>query len=286
VRNSRGITLIETLLALTLGSLLLTGAMTLFQQARAGYRTAENIAQLRENLRFARDILRADIQIANFWGRSHRADHIDRAPGVLVRCRGRDVTDWALDVGRAVEAHGDAFVPDCPMKNGAAESDILVVRHARPGATISDPGAVQLLSNGRGGIIFDAGGSVLEPAPGSAIFDIAINAWYVSTRSNYDPDTPALRRLSLVRGAMQDQEIIAGIESLRIELGLDTDGDNRVNAYVSGDEFDRTDPAIQVIAVRMQITARSAAPDSVHAETTRTVFLRNARRSVEVVDEA
>jgi type IV pilus assembly protein PilW len=286
VNNSRGITLIETLLAMTLGSVLVVGAMTLFSQARAAYRTAENVARVQENLRFARDMLRSDIQIANFWGRTHRAEHIDRAPGVLVRCRGRDVTDWALDISRAVEAHGDAFAPPCPMTDAAAESDILVTRHARPGITMPDAGAVQILSSGRGGIIFDHGNPAVEPPPGGALFDVVANAWYVSARSDYDPDTPALRRLSLVRGTMQDQEIIAGIESLRIELGLDTDGDNRVNAYVTGDQVDLSDPGINVVAVRMKLTARSGPPDFVRAETTRTIFLRNARRPPELNGEA
>lgn len=273
------------MIAVTLSSVLLIGAMTIYSQARSVYRTTENVARLQENLRFARDILRSDLQLANFWGRTNRADLIDRAPGVVVRCRGRNVTNWILDLGRAIEAHGDTFTLPCPMTDRAAKSDVLVTRHAHPAATTPVNGAIQIRSSGRGGSIFSHHGNRFHPGPGVAVFDVVVNAWYVSAHSDYDPGTPALRRLSLVRGVMQDQEVIPGIESLQITLGLDTDGDNRVNAYVAGDHSDARRPGVRVLAVRMKLTARSDRPDRLRSELTQTVFLRNARSHRGPTDE-
>ena len=277
-----GITLIETLVALAISSFLLLGLVTVFTQTRSVYRAAERIARLHENLRFAQAMLRADIQLANFWGRTHRAENIVVSPGVRVTCRNRDVTRWALDVSHAIEVNDELYALPCPATRPSEKSDVLVIRHARPAITTRVSGSVQIQSSGRGGRIFSHPGIPVKSEPGSEIFDLVVNAYYVSVRSNHNQELPALRRLSLVRGVIHDQEIISGVSNLQIELGLDTDGDNRADTYVDGDDFSLAKPENHIVAVRLQLAAQSEGPVERQAVVTQTVFLRNARRTADL----
>jgi hypothetical protein len=190
MKRSTGTTLIELMIAMTLGSLLLIGALRVFTGARASYRSAESLARLHENLRFAQGIVKADVQLAGFPARPGSAFPHPVSP---VRCGGRDVTAWAMDVSRPVEVHKAGSKWPCPATDPGGASDLLVVRYARPPTgPADDPGAAQ---------------------------DFVVNAYYIGARSKFDSDRPALRRRSLVRGVMHDEEIIAGIEELKIRLG-------------------------------------------------------------------
>jgi type IV pilus assembly protein PilW len=274
-----GITLIETLVALAISSFLMLGLVTVFTQTRGVYRAAERIARLHENLRFSQAMIREDVRLADFWGRTHRAENLATSSGVRVTCRKRDVTRWALDVSQAVEINDESYALPCPGTRPSEKSDVLVIRHASAATTTAKAGATQIQSNGARGIIFSDSANVLKSQPGSKIFDLVVNAYYVSNRSNHDAELPALRRLTLVHGVMQDQEIISGISNLQVQLGLDTDGDNRADTYVDGDHISLGRPENHVVAVRLQLAAQSKNPAEPQAVVTQTVFLRNARRA-------
>lgn len=272
-----GVTLIELMVALAIGSLLVVGAIDVFAQARSAYRTAEGVARLQETLRFAMNILVEDIRLAHYWGRTNQTGRIEREPDARVTCGGRDVTGWALDVARGIEARDTNYDLPCPGAEPRVGSDVIVVRHAQPEATVPDRRKIQIQSNGGGGRLFSSGN---RPAPfriGGAIFDVVVNAYYVGNRSNYEAGMPALRRRSLVGRIMQDQEIISGIDTLHVQLGIDRDGDGLVDAYVDGGTAARPDPEQHILAVRVRIEARTEAgyPQR-RAALTRTIVIRNA----------
>jgi type IV pilus assembly protein PilW len=280
MNHRSGITLIETLIALAISSFLLLGLMTVFTQTRTVYRAAERLARLHENLRFSQALIREDVRLADYWGRTQGAENLVTASGVRISCRKRDVTRWALDVSQAVEINDESYALPCPGTRPSEQSDVLVVRHARA-ATAATPGTIRIQSNAAGGILFSDSANVLQSRSGAKIFGLSVNAYYVSSRSNHDPESPALRRLTLVHGVMQDQEIISGISNLQVQLGLDTDGDNRADTYVDGGHVHHGRPGNHVVAVRLQLTARSQSPAEPQAVVTQTVFLRNARRTAQ-----
>jgi type II secretory pathway pseudopilin PulG len=279
MKHAAGITLIETMVAMALGSFILLGLITAFSQSQSVYRETERIARLHENLRFAQATLIADVRLANFWGRTYQAENISRSSGVSVSCHRRDVTAWALDVLNGIEANDEIYALPCPGTRPSEKSDVLIVRHARPATTVPVTGSVQIQSSGSSGIIFSHPMDSVEFRPGAEVFDLTVNAYYVSERSNYDAELPALRRLSLVRGVMQDQEIISGISSLQVQLGLDTVGDDRVDRYVEGGDISLAQPENRVIAVRLKLVIRSKRPRDRSAEIMQTIFLRNAQRN-------
>jgi type IV pilus assembly protein PilW len=65
-RQSKGVTLIELLVAMSIGLVLVLGSVTLYARSRATYQTAETLAAMQETLQFALDTLERDIRMAVF----------------------------------------------------------------------------------------------------------------------------------------------------------------------------------------------------------------------------
>lgn len=63
-----GLSLIELMVALAIGSLLILGLVQVFAASRAAYLTSEGNARVQENARFAMDFLQRDIRMAGHFG--------------------------------------------------------------------------------------------------------------------------------------------------------------------------------------------------------------------------
>ena len=72
-----GVSLVELMVSLVIGSLLIIGAVTVYMQSRNTYRTTDSASRLQETARFAMDVLEPDVRMAGFWGLTNRADFID-----------------------------------------------------------------------------------------------------------------------------------------------------------------------------------------------------------------
>lgn len=67
IRQS-GLSLVEVLIALALGSFLLLGLVEIFSSVRASYASAEGVSRVQENGRFAMEFLRRDVRHAGHMG--------------------------------------------------------------------------------------------------------------------------------------------------------------------------------------------------------------------------
>ncbi len=255
-------TLVEMMVASLIGSILVAGAITVYVQSRANYQVADSVARLQDNLRFALDTLAPDIRLAGFWGLHNQPALID-GRAVLVSCTGgAAVQATELALGRrtvAVEARDDAYDLPCPGRSPRAGSDVLILRHASDRTTpvgAFGPGQVYAALTYAGGALFD---DALPPVAAAPVEYRAVvfNAYYVGD-SGFEPGTPALRRLTLVdggaQGALQDEELLPGVENLQVQFGLDTDGDGAVDRYVDGDHPLATPE--RVLALRLWLLLR------------------------------
>ena len=101
--------------------------------------------------------------------------------------------------------------------------------------------------------------------PASNTFALAAHAYYISPDSAaLGAGVPSLRRITLVDGpAIEDQEIIAGVEDLQVQFGVDTNGDLDVNRYINANNALITpgspsfNPNLQIVAVRVWLRFRS-----------------------------
>jgi len=263
---ARGVSLIEMMVTLVIGAFLMIGVIAIFSQSRSTYRTNDAVERLQENARFAIATMQPDIRLARNWG-MHSIDALVVVPGgISVTCPdGTDISAWALDTGNGVEAADAAYNLPCPAfeDNYRAGTDVLVVRHASGQQTVPTNNVVQVQGDRTISRLFDNGAP--PAAPACCTFDWQVHAYYIADSSSVGADVPSLRRMTLVNGVLQDQELIAGVEDLQVQLGVDTGPapDNSVERYVDADHglVDPADaafdPDAKIIAVRLWLMFRA-----------------------------
>ena len=269
-QRQSGMTLVELLVALAIGSFLMIGAVQVYNQSRQAFVINESIARVQETAQFAMDTLEADLRMASNWGMHSRGAAVEgRALIADPNPNGLPAPaacgpDWALDLGRPVEGDNNAYGLPCAATGGAqANSDTITVRRATVAATPLAAGRLQIQSTRVQGVLF-ADGAI---PPGftvadSETHDLIVNTYYVAANSQLIPGVQTLRRQSLVGGAIVDQEIAPGVENIQLQLGVDVDEDNTVDRYINpGDPIlDPLDanfiPGIRVITARLWMVIR------------------------------
>lgn len=271
----RGMSLVELLVAMTIGIFLIGGALSVYIGSRATLQINESVARMQEHARFALDTLEPDLRLANYWGLHNWASVIERSAthanpltndtAVLNDC---DV-NWAIDVETPIEG-SNGVRPDwgcLAAANYRATTDVLAVRHASEETVATgdiQAGRVYVRSDEspRGMLFANA-----EPGGFSAIaenHELVTNAYYIrpfSFDAAEDPQIPSLRRLILADGGadpqIQDREVITGVDDMQMQIGIDTTGDSSANRYVNPDNPLVGAPGVQPVAVRIWLLMRS-----------------------------
>ena len=133
----KGLTLVEVLLAVAVGSMLLVGLSQIFIGNKATYRIQEGLSRLQENARYVFEVLSKDIRMANYLGCAQRNYSMD---DMLVSSAYRnilnDAEDSIWDFRRGIEgfeATGGGFSPSLhPSINDVDEdSDVISIKVVR-----------------------------------------------------------------------------------------------------------------------------------------------------------
>lgn len=325
-QRQAGMTLIELMVALAIGMFLMIGAMTVFVQSRTTFRVTDSVSRLQETARFAIDSLEPDVRMAHYWGLTPRSYLIQnrRAPtdpaGIGPNTCGNN---WTINLNQAVQgSNGSAPWPwACAVQAGLAAqaaADTLVVRHVGDDVvTMPQPaGQMSIVSTrAQPGQIFNTAAMPAGyTAASSEVHRLVVNGYYVvQATANTQP---ALRRKTLqANGAIADEEVVAGVEDMQVQFGVDTDppgtpvlpNPNRgsINRYVNPNDpmIDPTNagfnPNAEILAVRIWLRVRAQLPENGFVDTqnyqyadqnvgpfndnfrrivvSKTIYLRNAR---------
>lgn len=282
-RRIGGVTLIELMVALGIGSFLMIGALTVFMQSRTTFRATEAIARLQENGRYVFDVIEPDIRMAHFWGLrtrsfaiSGRATPLD-AVSPLAPASDCGV-NWTVNLDEAIEGSNNSYGFACGAYGTAVgTADTLVVRRvdANPVGGPLDDNTLYIQSSRSGNsALFELGTPPLADTT-SQTHELIVNGYYVdqtSTLGTAGNPVPSLRRKFLRRDgiavAIGDEEILPGVEDMQIQFGVDTDladGLDRgvVDRYVNPDDpiLDDTNGAFNpdavILSVRIWLRLRS-----------------------------
>ncbi len=292
-RNQTGLTLIELMVALSIGSFLMIGAIQIYNQSREAFVINESIARVQETAQFAMDTIEADLRMASNWGRNSRGLAVegrslvgDADPTSLIPpadCGAR----WVLDLGKPIDGNNNSYGLGClPSAQAGAwqpNSDVVTVRRASVAPVVPANGRLQIQSTRIQGQLFYNGiipGSFAEPAnlaspaeptDPSATHNLMVNSYYVAQESELIPGVPTLRRKTLTMQAgasfIGDQEVAPGVENIQLQLGIDVDQDNTVDRYVNpGDPIYDPNavgyvPGARVMTARVWMIVRSATPE-------------------------
>lgn len=246
-RRQLGLTLIEMMVAITIGLILLAGVIQIFSSNKQTYRVQDATSRLQENGRFALQLMANDIRMADFWGCqggsfSNMTNNLNPGGGVNFSGGGIDGTAAPTLILRGGYGPGITVQPPYMPTPAAA-------LHVTSGAGVS-AGDILLVSNCSQGDLFQATnvstlGSdttiVHNPgggSPGNATGNLSASyqgnaSLYKAREIVYSNKTGARGQLSLFRSENGvDQEMVEGVENMQVLYGEDTDGDRTANRYV------------------------------------------------------
>lgn len=324
-RRQGGLSLVELMVALLIGSLLIVGAVTVYANSRTTYAVNEAVARLQEQGRYALSVVEPDIELAGFYGYTNSADTLRLVRGAApetvlasaaalrqrpipptdptpVPAPGLDAsaqacgTNFAVDVLVPVQGSNDAFdlgpsatVACAPFGAGAADgSDTLTLRRASTEPVDLQAGRLQIfasrLNSQKSQALFLDGVAPAAIDDDNRVHDLLVRTYYVSSDSEGQPGFPALRMKALTSEggspAFDDTEIMAGVEDLQVQFGIDTgdyDNDGVIDpeADVNGDGIPESDgratryvnpdfpglDRLQVVSVRLWLRVRGERPE-------------------------
>lgn len=89
-RSAKGVSLIELMIAVLIGSILVLGLVEVFAASRTAYQMSEGMARVQENSRFAMDYLQRDLRMAGHFGCVNDQSHAQTAGELLSHFEDKD----------------------------------------------------------------------------------------------------------------------------------------------------------------------------------------------------
>ena len=285
---NRGFSLVEFMVAIVLGSIIIGGAVSVYLASKNSYNEVEQVAELSENGRFALQVLNDSLRHIGFFGAAHPSDvrqdaALDAVTGDCTGQAAAYVTNTPLFVVQA-SGSGEAF--GC-ITDAVPTSDVLVIKSVLPSplydADPDDPNAPRdgvisfppgqwsnresyIIANNEAGILLDGADTPPDVRTGNE-FALGV-AWPYRLQVFYlrAGNVPTLSRkvlrwdIGVGAMAIDDEDLVSGVENLRLRFGFDSDNDGEVDSYdysaaIAANEWDR------VQAVEAFILMRSAVQD-------------------------
>jgi type IV pilus assembly protein PilW len=292
-RIARGFSLVEMMVAITIGLIILAAVSAVFVSSKRSYSTQDRLARLQENARFAIQFLTRDIRMAGYSGCAKDITNVNNtlnnsasfvySAQIPIEGIENAASTWSPSGSSSsgltnMKSNTDAIairLADTSQIEQVtqvmqSETDVINVASAAnlPTDSIvmvsdcSNADVFQVTSNASSALAHATGGA----SPGnstqtlSKLYDTAAQVMNFHTRvyyvQNRSDGTPALY--------MQDnggtsQELVEGVESLQITYGVDTDADGVPNVYLTAGAAGLSSTAdwAKVKSVRIGILVRT-----------------------------
>lgn len=260
--RSRGVSLIELMVALTISLTLIAGAIQVYVYSRKHYEDNEGIARLQETARYALSIMESDLRMANSWGLIKGSGFVDvPSAGFNSNCGVNFAGNLMETLGG--DNNGYGFACGAFGAGAVGSADTLVVRRASAIPSTVTSGRLLVCSTRTIGQLVE-NSAACAPAPIGQVNDLIVNAYYIGRDEDQRPGLPTLRRWALTptksAGSYQMAEasIVPGVEDMQIQYGIDPTGTRGTAArYVNPEEA----TAGQIVSVRLWLLVRSETPE-------------------------
>jgi len=258
LQRSRGVSLIELMVALVISFALIAGAIQVYVYSRQNYEVNEGLAQLQETARYALSVIEPDIRMANSWGLVKGSGFVDVPTDLDPNECG---ATFATDVMATLDGSNNKYSLACPPfgAGAVASADTLIVRRASVLPSTGTTGRLRVCSTrSLGRLVEDT--AACTPPPIGQINDLIVNAYYIDRDADQRPDLPTLRRYMLSTVSDADEaEIVPGVEDMQIQFGVDPSGTRGIaTRYVNPEEVTANS---QVVSVRLWLLVRSENPE-------------------------
>jgi type IV pilus assembly protein PilW len=287
--NLRGMTLIELMVATTLGMLVLGVVTVIFTGTSSNRAGLERGGRLAENAAYAVEVLSDEVRMAGFFAETNFTGVAWQVPdpcATTLATQGWSHAPFTAPVP-IVGYQGSDTVPGC-ISNRKAGTAVVVTRRASADTTppASATGAYFLQASK---CTSDAASWVFSSDPSTftlhkldcaTIADIrqsVVRSYYVSTCNECGSDTvPTLKRAELLGTQMTITPLVEGVENLQVLYGFDTDGDGNPDVYrasLSGVAGAADNDWSNVVSVKLYVLARSTDAEPGYVDSAKTFDL-------------
>ena len=265
-----GLTLIELMIAVTLGLMLIGAVMGVLLSSNQNFAQDDQLGRMQENGRFIMHRLDEEAAMAGYWGGATYVGAVDKTGIVFATVCGVNLDPSVPQTPFVVETNPAVF-GGCIL-NHKAGTPIYVVKRARgtPTTTLVNGEAYIIGNNYDARLrIYNSGDPTTGPVGTEDARDYLVSMYYIRTQNTNGDLIPTLfmRRLEVVGGAPQlvEYEAAEGIENFEIDFGID------VNKNGIADYFNNRPAAAELqtaVSARIYILARSTQADINHKDET------------------
>ncbi len=280
-----GFSLIELMVAMTLGLIVTAAVILVFASNKHSYNVNNSFAKVQQNGRYAIETMLKDVRLAGYWG-GYEGVITDIQNAVAPASAGCNNDTWARMVEQRVyglnDSNNDTTITgnytnaNCILNSDYVRGDVLTIRHASPFTL--DPAA---LATNRNYVITDIDTASLfttDTAPAgfmqpSFIHQVVAHAYHIRTGTgqcmtgvNAGQALPSLYRVTVTGPAVAaQQEIVTGVQDFQVQYGIDNDGDASIDGFVDANAVGAN--WANVIAVRIWLLLRAACAEPEYTDT-------------------
>lgn len=243
--GQNGMSLIELMVAMTIG-LVLTGAtVAIYLENRQTSRTAETLARMQEDARYAMEVLGRDIKMAGYYGLVSESAWINgttTSTAPLPAIGGDCLPGWYTDLAVPLWAINNTNpYPTCINNNNyVPNSDVLVVRRASTQlitnlASVTAGSLLLRNSPSAGQLYTNAANPPTNFSGTTQDQEIFARAYYLRPNYSGTDGIPTLAVENLEPGGgvptVSANVIVPGVEQFQVQLGIDSNDDGSVDYY-------------------------------------------------------
>jgi type IV pilus assembly protein PilW len=290
IQRERGFSLIELMVAITLGLMIIAVIGTLFANTSRARSDLERTSQQIDSARYAVETISEDLQLAGFYGELNTAALA--VPAALPDVCSSAPSTWLDAIPLHVQGYDQGIgVPACVPGSIVPDTDVLVVRRVRT-CQASTPGCDSVVptepylqvalcgsspSSQRIGIAADTAFSLTQKdcTTPASLRRYVVHVYFISSNNGLGVNTPTLKRAEFNGAAFVEVALADGIEQLQVEYGIDTDGDGSPDHYTA-DATTFTFPGCSgcapasnwanVVAAKVHVLARSGETVAGHVD--------------------
>lgn len=302
-RHARGTSLVEIMIALTIGLVLLAGLAELFANNSRTRGEIDKASKQVENGRYAVEVLRNEIRMAGFFGGYDDSAATPLPTAACIPASGVGLSavnlGWQsspakVPLGVHGYAGGDTPTAESCITRQKANTDVLIVRRLEStrqtvasvvgasaaneyymqvshcsDSTVDSPSVPFVVASGASATPFVLHEkNCITPAP---LRKLVVRVFYVAICSDCTgagDGVPTLRMIELAGGSLVNLPVAEGIDALRLEYGIDSDDDGTVDTVKrckTGTDACTTAEWRSAMAVQVRLLARNvaASPDYV-----------------------
>ena len=282
-RRQHGLTLVELMIGLTLGLIISSSLMLLLARSSTQSQDFNRANAQIENGRYVAELLQEDLRLAGYFGELNARSTNFSTPSP---CSTAPATAFAYDaaasvpltVPAAVQGYAAGDVLPC-LANRRAGTQAIALRRVdtatRSVATLSsangtyyvqysfcstDPNTKLVYGTAKDNFTLRTRGTAAAPCNGTAPVRAYVSRVYYIADCNVcgTDNIPTLKRVDLVGTQLVETALADGVENLRLEYGIDTDGDGAPNRYFEQlADAGATATWGDVMAVRVHFITRS-----------------------------